>query len=53
MDKYGYTGSASVGMCLADAVRKHKLKKKDLVIMLGSGGGMSMAALAMEWGYDT
>lgn len=53
MDKFGYTGSASIGMCLADAVRQHKLKKGDLVVMLGSGGGMSMAAVAMEWGYNT
>lgn len=53
MDKYGYTGSASIGMCLADAVKQHKLKKGDLVVMLGSGGGMSMAALALEWGYNT
>jgi 3-oxoacyl-[acyl-carrier-protein] synthase III len=53
MDRYGYTGSASIGMCLADAVAQHKLKKGDLVVMLGSGGGMSMAALALEWGYNT
>lgn len=53
MDRFGYTGSAAVGMCLADAVRQHKLKKGDLIFMLGSGGGLSMAALAMEWGYDT
>lgn len=53
MDRYGYTGSAAVGMCLADAARQHKLKKGDLVFMLGSGGGLSMAAAAMEWGYDT
>jgi 3-oxoacyl-[acyl-carrier-protein] synthase-3 len=53
MDRFGYTGSAAVGMCLADAVANHKLKKGDLIFMLGSGGGLSMAALAMEWGYDT
>ena len=53
MDRYGYTGSAAVGMCLADAVRQHKLKKGDLIVMLGSGGGLSMASLIMEWGYDT
>ncbi|MNL48597.1 3-oxoacyl-[acyl-carrier-protein] synthase 3 [compost metagenome] len=53
MDRYGYTGSASIGMALADAVRQKKLKKGDLVFFLGSGGGMSMAALALEWGYDT
>lgn len=53
MDRFGYTGSAAVGMCAADAARSHKLKKGDLVIMLGSGGGLSMAALAMQWSYDT
>ncbi len=53
MDRYGYTGSASIGMAIADAVQQHKLKKGDLVILLGSGGGMSMAAVAMEWGYNT
>ncbi len=53
MDRYGYTGSAAVGMCLADAARQPKLKKGDLLFKLGSGGGLSMAAAAMEWGYDT
>ncbi|MCB0368638.1 MAG: ketoacyl-ACP synthase III [Bdellovibrionales bacterium] len=53
MDRYGYTGSASIGMCLHDGVLQHKLKKGDLVVMLGSGGGMAMAALAMEWDYNT
>jgi 3-oxoacyl-[acyl-carrier-protein] synthase-3 len=53
MDRFGYTGSAAIGMAVADASQKHKLKKGDLVFMLGSGGGLSMAALAMEWSYDT
>ena len=53
MDRYGYTGSACIPMALADAARAHKLKKGDLVMLLGSGGGMSMAAMAMRWGYDT
>jgi 3-oxoacyl-[acyl-carrier-protein] synthase-3 len=53
MNQFGYTGSACIPMALADAVQKHLLKKGDLVFMLGSGGGMSMAALAMRWSYDT
>ena len=53
MDRFGYTGSASIGMALGDAVEQHKLKKGDLIVMLGSGGGMSMVALSMIWGYDT
>ncbi len=53
MDKYGYTGGASIPMALADSTALHDLKKGDTIIMLGSGGGMSMAAIAMEWGFDT
>jgi len=53
MDRYGYTGSACIPMALHDAVAQHKLKKGDLVFMLGSGGGLSMAALSLIWDYDT
>jgi 3-oxoacyl-[acyl-carrier-protein] synthase-3 len=53
MDRYGYTGSACIPMAIADAAVKHKLKKNDLVLLVGSGGGMSMAAMAMRWSYDT
>jgi 3-oxoacyl-[acyl-carrier-protein] synthase-3 len=53
MDRYGYTGSACIPMALHDAVERRSLKKGDLVFLLGSGGGLSMAALALEWAYDT
>jgi len=53
MDQYGYTGSACIAMALADACRKHLLKKGDNVFLMGSGGGMSMAAVAMRWEFDT
>lgn len=53
MDKYGYTGSACIPMAVHDAVTQHKLKKGDLVVAVGSGGGMSMASVALEWSYDT
>ena len=53
MDRYGYTGSASIGMAVADAANHHRLKKGDLVVLVGSGGGVSMAAVALEWAYDT
>lgn len=53
MDRFGYTGSACIPMAIADAARQHKLKKNDLVMILGSGGGMSMAAMAVRWSYDT
>ncbi|MFN8944895.1 MAG: 3-oxoacyl-ACP synthase III family protein [Pseudobdellovibrionaceae bacterium] len=53
MDRFGYTGSASIGMALADAASEHKMQTGDLVFFIGSGGGMSMSVLAMEWSYDT
>ncbi len=53
MNKYGYTGSAAIGMALADAVEHHVLKKNDLIFLVGSGGGMAMAVSAIRWAYDT
>lgn len=53
MDRFGYTGSAAIGMAIADAANHHRLKKGDLVMLVGSGGGVSMAAVALEWAYDT
>lgn len=53
MDRYGYTGSACIPMAIADAASQHKLKKGDLVMILGSGGGMAMSAIGMRWGYDS
>jgi 3-oxoacyl-[acyl-carrier-protein] synthase-3 len=53
MDQYGYTGSACIPMAMDDAVSKSILKKDDLVYLVSSGGGMSMAVLGLHWGYDT
>ncbi len=53
MNKYGYTGSAAIGMALADAVEHHVLKNNDLIFLVGSGGGMAMAVSAIRWAYDT
>jgi len=53
MDRYGYTGSACIPMALADAANHHKLKKGDFLMLVGSGGGVAMASMALEWAYDT
>ena len=49
MDRFGYTGSAAIPMAIADAHAKGLLKKGDLLISVGSGGGVSMASLAFRW----
>jgi 3-oxoacyl-[acyl-carrier-protein] synthase-3 len=53
MGQFGYTGSACIPMALADASLKHKLRQNDLVLLVGSGGGLSMASMALRWAYDT
>lgn len=53
MDRYAYTGSACIPMALADAADAGVLNEGDLIVLMGSGGGISMAAMAMEWSYDT
>jgi 3-oxoacyl-[acyl-carrier-protein] synthase-3 len=53
MHRFGYTGSACIPMAIADAANHHLLKKDDLLMLLGSGGGVSMASMALEWAYDT
>jgi 3-oxoacyl-[acyl-carrier-protein] synthase-3 len=53
MDRFAYTGSACIAMAMADAARQHQLREGDLCVMVGSGGGMAMGAVALEWGYQT
>ncbi|MGA2312278.1 MAG: ketoacyl-ACP synthase III [Xanthobacteraceae bacterium] len=48
MEKYGYTGSACIAMALDDAIELGKIKRGDLVVMIGSGVGYNMAATAMR-----
>jgi 3-oxoacyl-[acyl-carrier-protein] synthase-3 len=40
-------------MAIADAADQHLLRKGDLVVLMGSGGGISMAAMALNWDFDT
>ena len=49
MRHMGYTGSACIPMALHDAVQAKRLKDGDLVVMTGSGAGLAMATVALEW----
>jgi 3-oxoacyl-[acyl-carrier-protein] synthase-3 len=49
MGKWGYTGAACLPMALDDAVRAGRLADRDLVMLTGSGAGLAMGSLAMEW----
>lgn len=49
MDRFGYTGSACIPMAMAEAIELGKLHEGDLVVFMGSGGGLSFAAAAFRW----
>jgi 3-oxoacyl-[acyl-carrier-protein] synthase-3 len=49
MHKWGYTGSACLPMALDDARRAGRLHDGDLVVMTGSGAGLSMGCVALRW----
>ena len=49
MDKWGYTGSACLPMALDDAARAGRLRDGDLVLLTGSGAGLSMGSVALRW----
>jgi 3-oxoacyl-[acyl-carrier-protein] synthase-3 len=49
MDRYGYTGSACIPMCLAEADARGDLSPGDFVVFMGSGGGLAFACAAFTW----
>lgn len=48
MHDYGYTGSACIPMAYNDAWEKGKIKEGDLVLFIGSGGGLAFASAAFR-----
>ena len=49
MGKWGYTGNACLAMALDDAARAGRLQPGGLVVMTGSGAGLSMGCVALRW----
>jgi len=49
MSYYGYTGSACIPMALNEAHNQGKLDRGDLIVFMGSGGGLAFACSAWIW----
>lgn len=49
MHEYGYTGSACIPMVLDQAVQSGRLKRGEVAFLIGSGGGLSFAGLALQY----
>lgn len=48
MEEWGYTGSACIPMALDDALEKGRIRRGDLLVMVGSGVGYNQAAAAVR-----
>ncbi|MDI3280901.1 MAG: beta-ketoacyl-ACP synthase III [Bacillota bacterium] len=51
VDRYGNTSAASVGLALDEAVRAGRLKKGDVVVLVGFGAGLTWGASVLRWAY--
>ncbi|MCH8494781.1 MAG: ketoacyl-ACP synthase III [Balneolales bacterium] len=49
MSTYGYTGSAAIGMALDISNRSGALNRGDVLVFMGSGGGLTFACNAFRW----
>ncbi|MEL6255935.1 MAG: ketoacyl-ACP synthase III [Bacteroidota bacterium] len=49
MEYYAYTGSACIPITFNSAMEKGKIKKNDLVMMIGSGSGLSFGSVAFRF----
>lgn len=50
VDRYGNTSAASIPIALCEAVEEGQVKDGDRLVLVGFGGGLSWAAMALEWG---
>jgi 3-oxoacyl-[acyl-carrier-protein] synthase III len=52
LQRTGNTSSASVPLALIDAVEHGRVKKDDLVLLVGFGAGMTAASAVLRWGAE-
>jgi 3-oxoacyl-[acyl-carrier-protein] synthase-3 len=49
IQEYGNTSAASIPIALSEAVRSGKIKKGDVIVFVGFGGGLSWGAVTWRW----
>ena len=49
MHFFGYTGSACIPIAFEDALLQNKVKRGDIIFLIGSGGGLSFAGAAFRY----
>jgi len=49
IDRYGNTTSASIPICLAEAVETNRIAARDYVVLVGFGSGFAWGAVLLRW----
>jgi 3-oxoacyl-[acyl-carrier-protein] synthase-3 len=49
LDQYGNTSAASIPLALDEAVKQAKIKRGDIVVLVGFGAGLTWGATVIEW----
>lgn len=49
VDKYGNTSAASIPIALEEALHSGKIKKGDIVVLVGFGAGLTWASCVIKW----
>lgn len=52
VDKYGNTSAASIPIALSEAVEAGRVKKGDVVVLVGFGAGLTWASCVMKWAKE-
>ena len=49
LDKYGNMSAASIPVALDEAIQEGKVKKDDLIVMVGFGAGLTWGSCVVKW----
>ncbi|MDI0014782.1 ketoacyl-ACP synthase III [Staphylococcus caprae] len=50
---YGNTSSASIPLAIDSAIKEHKIKNEDKLVLFGFGGGLAYSGLVIDWNIPT
>jgi len=53
VQKYGNTSAASIPIAIDEAMREGRLKKGNIVVIVGFGAGLTWAASVIRWGINS
>ena len=50
VERYGNTSAASIPIALCEAIERKRIRDKDHIALVGFGGGLTWAAMIVQWG---